>query len=129
MSSNLNISFIESYLFDLLQEAVSVHTFVGELPDTIQPTWNDMCLIDIGSPLRDRDAYAVGLVNIFLFARPLSDGTKNVALLYELEDKLNAVLNEHVSNFCHISRDATYTDYDTTHKWHCNIITLNIVIV
>jgi dihydroxyacetone kinase DhaKLM complex PTS-EIIA-like component DhaM len=125
---NINISKIETYLHGIIDGKVSANTYVGTLPDTIQSSWNDMCLIDIGSAIRDMNAYGRGAVNIFLYARPLLNGSKNVALLSSMEQKLNEVIKTADNPLYQINRLNTYTDYDTERKWHCNIIALNILI-
>ena len=113
----LNISNIETYLHSIMNGIVSEHTYAGTLPDTMQSEWNDMCLIDCGNKLYDLDAYGQGTILIWLYARPRSNGTKNVATMSQSN-------SEYV-----ITRGHTYTDYDTTRQWHCNIVELNILIV
>lgn len=125
---NLNISKIETYLHSIIDNVVSNNTYVGTLPDTIQSSWNDMCLIDVGNSIYDLDAYGSGIVHILLYARPLLSGAKNVAAMSTLEQKLNNALKNANSNIYSINRRSTYTDYDTERKWHCNIVALNITI-
>lgn len=125
---NLNISKIETYLHSIIDNVVSNNTYVGTLPDTIQSSWNDMCLIDVGNSIYDLDAYGSGIVHILLYARPLLSGAKNVAAMSMLEQKLNTALKNANSKIYSINRRSTYTDYDTERKWHCNIVALNITI-
>lgn len=125
---NLNISKIETYLHSIIDNVVSNNTYVGTLPDTIQSSWNDMCLIDVGNSIYDLDAYGSGIVHILLYARPLLSGAKNVAAMSMLEQKLNNALKNANSKIYRINRRSTYTDYDTERKWHCNIVALNITI-
>lgn len=125
---NLNISQIESYLYSIIDNKVSDNTYAGTLPDTIQSDWKDMCLIDVGTDIIDKDAYGVGAVLVWLYARPLANGAKNVAKMSELENKLNEVIEGASDSTYHINRRATYSDYDSERKWHCNIVELNIRI-
>lgn len=127
--NNLNISKIETYLHGIIDGKVSANTYVGTLPDTIQSSWNDMCLIDVGNAIYDLDAYGNGVVLLFLYARPLSNGAKNVPVMSKLDEKVNEVLSNANSSTYMLTRRATYTDYDAERKWHCNIVSLNIVIV
>lgn len=108
---------------------VSEHTYAGTLPDTINSTWEDMCLIDCGNKLHDLDAYGQGTILIWLYARPRSNGTKNVTTMAKLEDNLNYVIKNASNKDYAINRGNTYTDYDATRQWHCNIVELNILIV
>lgn len=126
---DLNISKIESYLYSIIDSVVSENTSAGAPPETIKESWIDMCVIDVGSNIRDYEAYGKGVVLIWLYARPLANGAKNVAKMSELETKLNEVIkNAHDSTY-RINRRATYTDYDAERKWHCNIVELNLTIV
>ena len=125
----LNISNIETYLHSIMDGIVSENTYAGTLPDTMKSEWNDMCLIDCGNKLHDLDAYGQGTILIWLYARPRSNGTKNVSTMSKLEENLNYVIkNASNSNYV-ITRGLTYSDYDATRQWHCNIVELNILIV
>ena len=126
--NNLNISNIEMFLYSIFKNAVSNNTYVGTFPDTIQSSWQDMCLIDCGSAIADLDALGGGVVLIWLYAKPLSDGSKNVGKMQELEEKLNLAISNSFDKNYRINRRNTYTDYDSDRKWHCNIVELNIVI-
>ena len=126
---NINISKIETYLHSIIDNIVSDNTYVGTPPETIKESWTDMCVIDAGAEIRDMDAYGKGVVLVWLYARPLVNGAKNVAKMSELETKLSEVIkNAHNSTY-RINRRATYTDYDSERKWHCNIVELNLTIV
>ncbi len=125
----LNISNIETYLHSIMDGIVSENTYAGTLPDTISSEWSDMCLIDCGNKLHDFDAYGQGTILIWLYARPRSNGTKNVAIMNDLGNKLNYVIQNASNSNYSFSRGATYTDYDSTRQWHCNIVELNILIV
>lgn len=127
--NNLNISRIETYLHSIFNKSVSNNTYVGTLPDTIQSTWKDMCLIDVGNSIYDLDAYGRGIVHILLYAKPLLSGAKNVKTMSQLEQKLNTAIENASSESYYINRRNTYTDYDTERKWHCNIVELNLTIV
>lgn len=127
--NNLNISKIETYLYSIMDNVVSEHTYAGTLPDTIDSKWNDMCLIDCADSIRDMDAFGQGTFLVWLYARPRSNGTKNVAIMSELEDNLNRVIAKASNDSYAIQKGATFSDYDTVRQWHCNIIELNILIV
>lgn len=125
---HLNISNIETYLYSIIDNKVSQNTYVGTPPDTIKEEWEDMCVIDLGSNIRDYDAYGKGVVLVWLYARPLANGAKDVAQMTELENKLNEVIDSANDSIYHINRKAVYTDYDSERKWHCNIVELNLTI-
>lgn len=125
---HLNISKIETYLYSIIDNIVSNNTYVGTPPETTKEEWQDMCVIDLGSNIQDNNAYGKGVVLIWLYARPLANGAKNVAKLSELETKLDEVIESAHHGVYHINRKATYTDYDSERKWHCNIVELNLTI-
>lgn len=126
--NHLNISKLETYLYGIMDNVVSDNTYAGTLPDTIQSSWNDMCLIDCGNAIEDKDAYGKGVVLIWLYAKPRADGAKNTAVMSALENKLNEVLANASNEMYQINRRNTYSDYDTNRKWHCNIVELNVTI-
>lgn len=123
-----NISKIETYLHSIFDGVVSDNTYVGTFPDTIQSSWNDMCLIEVPSGISDMDAFGRGSVIVWLYARPLINGSKNVALLTQLEQRLLKAVDEAKSDTYQISRRSMYQDYDTNRNWHCNIVILNLSI-
>jgi len=123
-----NISKIESYLYSILNGTLTDNTFVGRLPDTIKDSWDEMCLIDCSWDIVDEDARATGIVLVSLFARPNTDGTKNVPAMSRLEIALNEIIRNANDPHYQISRRSTYTDYDSNRNWHYNTVELNIMI-
>lgn len=126
--NKINISKIETFLYGIIDNVVSDNTYVGTLPDTIDAKWKDMCLIDCSNSVQDYEAYGEGIVHILLYAKPLTNGSKNVAVMSKLEAKLNEVIDKNNSREYQFSRLNTYTDYDAKRKWHCNIVALVLKI-
>ena len=123
-----NTSQVESYLYSIINGAVSDHVFVGTLPSTIDNSWRDMVLIDCDLPMTDFGPYSSATIYVFLYARPKTDGTKNVPLLSQLENKLCNVLdNIHDVNY-KVTRQSNGSDYDTTLQWHRNFVYFNLII-
>ena len=127
-----NISEIETYLNEILDNKVSNNTFFTTYPDIayVQASdWKDMIVVDIPSGIKDMDAMGKGNILIGLYARPLESGRKNVAKMAELEDKLNAVLeNASNSRYMLIKSDAHAT-FDVDINWHCNVVELSLLVV
>lgn len=123
-----NLSKIETYFNSLLENNLSEHVFVGGLPKTMGEGWTDAVMIDCDSSVFDLDAYADGIININLYAKPKSDGSKNVATMSRLEQKLNEIIDAASSETYTISRNATYGSYDTNRQWHLNVVQLNLRI-
>lgn len=126
--NNMNISRIETYLHGIIDNKVSKNTYAGTLPDTIKSDWNDMVLVDCANRVSDMNAYGEAIVLIWLYARPFEDGSKNVAMMEELETKLNEVIENANDKIYVINRRNTYSDYDSERQWHCNIVELNVRI-
>ena len=124
----MNISRIETYLHGIIDNKVSKNTYAGTLPDTIKSDWNDMVLVDCANRVSDLDAYGEAIVLIWPYARPFENGAKNVAVMDELETKLNEVIENANDKIYVINRRNTYSDYDSDRQWHCNIVELNVRI-
>lgn len=126
--NNMNISRIETYLHGIIDNKVSKNTYAGTLPDTIKSDWDDMVLVDCANRVSDMDAYGEAIVLVWLYARPFENGSKNVAMMDELETKLNEVIENANDRIYVINRRNTYSDYDSDRQWHCNIVELNVRI-
>ena len=127
----MNISSIETYLNSIFDNTISDNTIFGYMIEkaTIPDDWNDMVLIEVPNGVADMDAYGQGTILVWLYARPLLSGKKNVATMSTLEKKLNEVIKSSRNSTYQISRRLTYTYYDTDIDWHCNVVELNILIV
>lgn len=131
-SNKINISKIESFLYEKIDNVVSANTFVGsKVPDkTAIPTdWNDIVLIDIPNGVRDFDAYGKGTILVYLFARPQESGRKNVAVLSKMEASLNEVINTSSNDTYLLKRRLTFTGYDMNIDWHYNVVEITLTIL
>lgn len=131
MDKNLvNISKIETYLNSIFDNVVSNNTFFGEVPSTemIDPSWEDMVFIEMPNGIKDMDAYAYGTAIVWLYAKPLSSGRKNVAKMSQMEAKLNDVLASVQDKTYLLNRRETYTSFDTSIKWHCNAVEIIVKV-
>ena len=130
--NKINISKVETHLNSIFDNTVSDNTFFGEMVggELIDSSWDDMVLIEVPTGIEDMDAYGKGTVLVWLYAKPLLSGRKNVNVMSKLEQRLNNVLANHSNtDGFYIKRRLTYTDYDSNIKWHCNIVELQITIV
>lgn len=127
----LNISKIETYLNSIIDNVVSKNTFFTKTPDASiikSSDWQDMVMIAIPEGVKDFDAYGSGSVFVYLYARPLESGKKNVAKMSELEIKLNEVIANSKNSTYQISRNDEHTTYDEDIDWHCNVVELILKI-
>ena len=127
----MNISSIETYLNSIFDNTISNNTIFGYMIEksAIPDDWKDMVLIEVPNGVADMDAYGQGTILVWLYARPLLSGKKNVSTMSILEKKLNEVIKSSSNDTYQISRRLTYTSYDTDVDWHCNVVELNILIV
>ena len=127
----MNISSIETYLNSIFDNTISDNTIFGYMIEkaTIPDDWNEMVMIEVPNGVADMDAYGQGTILVWLYARPLLSGKKNVAIMSALEKRLNEVVKSSGNSTYQISRRLTYTSYDTDIDWHCNVVELNILIV
>lgn len=127
MDSNLlNMSKVESFFYDLLYKKLSSQVFFTSLPSTIKSNWSDMVLVDIN--VRDNNV-GDGLVNIFLYSKPMADSRKNVAALSLLEMKLNELIEKSSDEHYHITRYNSYSDYDGGRKLYYNVVSVGLKII
>ncbi len=126
----MNISKVETYLNSVFDNKISMNTYFTTVPEkeSIPTEWNDMVMIEIPNGIHDREAYGIGTVLVWLYARPLSSGRKNVAVMSQMETKLNALLAELKSDTYRLSRRDAYPDYDNNIDWHCNAVELILKI-
>ena len=127
---NMNISKVETFLNSILDNVVSQNTFFGYQPtkEMIDSSWSDMVFVEIPNGINDYEGYGQGTALVWLYARPLSSGRKNVAQMSKLETKLNEVIKNTSHPIYSVSRRATYTDYDTNIDWHCNAVEIIVKV-
>lgn len=125
----LNISKIETFFNALLDNKVSDNTFFTDLPSAIKQEWNDMVVVDFPNTISDLNAYGSGKVLVWLYAKPKSNGTKNVPVLSRMEMSLNECLKSCNDAHYKITKGGKYTDYDEQKNLHCNIVELNLIII
>lgn len=125
----LNISKIETFFNALLDNKVSDNTFFTDLPSAIKQEWNDMVVVDFPNTISDLNAYGSGKVLVWLYAKPKSNGTKNVPVLSRMEMSLNDCLQSCNDAHYKITKNGEYTDYDEQKNLHCNIVELNLIII
>lgn len=126
----MNISKVETYLNSIFDNVISRNTFFGSMPEkeTIESSWDDIVFVEMPGGIRDREAYGQGTVLVWLYARPLANGAKNVKVMSGLETKLNEVIKNASNPTYSISRRTTFTDYDTNINWHCNAVEIVVKI-
>lgn len=125
-----NISAIETFYNAILDGDISENVFPSTLPPKID-SMNDMVVISCDTGINNYNAYAGGYVELWLYARPMSSGKKNVALMSKMEKRLNEIIQEQKSKNSHycITREETRTDYDAVRNLHVNITRIYTLII
>ena len=85
--------------------------------------------MDIPNAVRDLNAYGTGMVLVYLYAKPLSNGVKPVAKLSQMEKTLNELIESSNDSHYVISRGNVYADYDEQRNMFCNVIEVNLVVI
>lgn len=124
----MNISKIETFFNDLLDNNVSENTFFSDLPKSINQKWKDMVVVDCDD-IRDLNAFGSGNVYVFLYAKTMSDGTKPVKTLSMLETNLNECIKSNKDEHYKISRARSYSDFDEQRNLYVNVVILNLIII
>ena len=125
---SFSLSKVENYIYTLLYGKVSTNVYLGSLPATLNTDEEDMVLIDCGLKIDDRDAYAKGPINIFLYVKPLERGRKNIKRMLEMEDALQDIIRNQSDDNYMLNILYTSADYDSTYSMHFNIYALNLII-
>lgn len=125
----LNISAIETFFNSLLDDKVSNNTFFTTLPTTLDESWEDIVVVDCSNSIQDLNAYGTGVVLVWLYAKPMINGRKNVKVMSRLEKALNEALKNNTSSNYTVSRRGAFADFDSDAKMHCNIIEIQLLIV
>lgn len=125
--NKLNISNIEAYLDSLLGNKVSANVFFDTLPPVIKDSWKDLLLVDCSYLIRDFSAYGFGTIAIWLYAKPMSSGAKNVPVLSKMETTLNEILFSNENPAYQLIRRGTRSGYDSNVKLHYNIVEIQFL--
>lgn len=132
MNDNINITSIETHLYAVLRNNVSEQCYAGTLPSTLSEKIDSYVVIDSTNALYDYEAYGRGIVNIYLYAKPIGNGQKNVAALSKLEKAFNKALLDDAfddDNYS-IPREVAYSHsgYDNAYGMHYIIKAIRIII-
>lgn len=129
---NLNISKIETFLYELFNDSVGERVIVGSKvfnKTEIPSNCDSFCHVDLPNGVNDMDAYGQGTALVALYARPMESGRKNVKVLSEMEVELNRVLAESNNPNYKVIRRLTYSSFNRDIDWHCNVVEVIITIL
>lgn len=126
----LNISAVETFYNSILDGNISENVYPSTLPSSIPDSWQDMAVISCDTGISNNNAYGSAYVEVWLYAKPMTTGKKNVAVMNKMEKKLNEIIREQQlkNKKYRIRRDESRTDYDSNRNLHVNIIRIYTLI-
>lgn len=122
-----NISKVETFLNELLDNKVSNNTFFTDFPLTINKDWADMVLVDC--EITDLSGYGNGFVYVYLYAKPMSTGGKPVKKLSQMESMLNKCIESNNDKHYILQYPQRHSDYDEQRNLFVNVVIYNLLIV
>lgn len=126
--NRMSTSSMETFFDSILRGKLTDNLFFEEMPPVIHESWDDFVVVDCMNPFRDHDAYGVGTVLIYLYAKQSPYGTKNVKRLAELERRLNQIILENDDPHYNIQRRGMYSNYNAVNDIFYNVIQLTTII-
>ena len=82
-------------------------------PDTIKSDWNDMVLVDCANRVSDHGCLWRGYSSYLALRSTFREWSKNVAMMEELETRLNKVIEDNKNNGFMASIEETLTPTTT----------------
>lgn len=130
MNDYINISSIETHLEEALR-SVGQSVYAGTLPGTLKDGAERIVVIDCGNAVSDLNAYGKGIVNIYLYAKPIAQGAKNVPALSKMEKAFGTLIRENRLDSEHYFVSEAYrrADFDSTYGLHFIIIAIHLIAV
>lgn len=128
MDSTLrNPSKISSFFSRIFPYGIADKIFYDNLPTKIDDSWKKIILVD-SSQTWEKDAYAYGFVNIFLYAKPFANGEVNIPVLSEMETAFDTAIKSAFCDHYAIRIGEIHSDYDTSRNLHCRVYSIEITI-
>lgn len=121
-----NISEIQDFLWGLFDSEIFANKYLDELPSVLN--FDTALVIDCGKNITDMNGYSYGTALLFLYAKPLESGMRNVKALKEMENAVNDIIRNNSNESYSINRRHTYSDYDASRNLNAIIIEINILI-
>lgn len=132
-NDSINISVILTHLEGVIRENVCRKSFAVTLPSTLSEKTVSYVLIESANAVYDYSAYGRGIVNIYLYARPIGNGQMNVAALSKLEKAFDKAMQEDLFDNEHykVAREVAYSNsgYDNTYGMHYIIKAIRLTIL
>lgn len=124
--SDINITKIQDFLWQLFTSDKLKNKYFDELPSTND--FDSAMVIDCSNSIRDMDAYGVGSILLFLYAKPVVSGLGNSKVLGEMEAEVLRLIDSNTNETYTLSRRYTHSDYDAARNLHMIVLEINITI-
>lgn len=124
------ISSIETFFDGLLRGKTKLteNLFFEQLPTSWKKEWNELVLVDCGNPQRERDAYGVQTILVYLYVKANAYGRKDVKTIQRLERRLNELILTNDDPDYHTSLRGRYSNYSAVNDVFYDVVQINLVI-
>lgn len=123
------IASIQTYLDSILRGKLDDNIFYDAPLQTISDSWDSFVVVDLGTEIRDQNAFSDGTVRIMMYIRPMKSGMANVARTQQMEKTLNNIICTANDKHYVIRRLATLSDYDEDSGFHIVTCIIKIMIL
>jgi hypothetical protein len=125
INKNYDITKIEGVLWNLCKTTLgsSMKVYAGNRPASVETSLTSFCVVAVPGNITDLDAFGRGYVTIYIYAKDLTGGIKNGAILSQLHDLLIAALPySDADYFIDFSSEASFNDSSGFHIQAINMI-------
>ena len=125
-----NVSSVETFFDTLLrgENKLTENLFFAELPTSWKKDWKELVLVDCGNPQRDKDAFSIQTVLIYLYTQANAYGKKDVKTMQRLESRLNELIEGNRDEHYKTSIRGRYANYSAVNDVFFNIVQINLII-
>lgn len=130
---SFSLTSIMTHIDKVIRKRVCKQCYAGTLPSTLSEKINNYVVMEFTNAMYDYAAYGKGIINIYLYSKPIGKGAMNVAELSKLEKAFDAALKDDAfdnENY-KVGREVAYTDagYDNTYNMHYIIKAIRLTII
>lgn len=128
VQEHATISSIQTFFDSLFRGRLDDNIFFDAPPQVIGDSWKSFVVVDLGTEIRDMDAFSDGTVRVMIYVRPLVSGSVNASLTQQKEHVLNSIIHALSDEHYVLRRLGSFSDYDTDTGFHLVAYILKIKI-
>lgn len=122
------ITSIQCFLDGTLRGRLDDNVFFDAPPQAIKDSWKSFVVADLGTEIRDMNAFSDGTVRIMVYVRPLAPGSVNAALMKEKERAMTDIISSVQDSHYVMKKLGVMSDYDIDTGFHVVTYILKIKI-